>query len=435
MSLSATTKHFRSVEDLVAQRDRVFGKGAPLFYSEPLHLVRGEGVWLFDNQNRPYLDMYNNIPVVGHCNSRVVEAMSRQAALHSTHTRYLDENILDFAENLLNLHHDQISSVIFACSGTEANEIAMQMARIATGGRGFICTDAAYHGNSQLVSSLTRAPHRGRTDIHSIPFPQCYRPPHLGLSESELEDFYVAEVQSAIDDFAKDGVPFAGMLMCPILANEGLPTIPSDFFRRSADLVRAAGGLVIMDEVQAGYCRSGHWWGYQRAGVIPDIVTMGKPMGNGFPLSACAARPDLVELFRDRVRYFNTFAGSPTQAVVGQAVLDEIKSRDLLAHVNDVGEYLVRSLRDLTDSVDQVGEVRGCGLFVGLEWVSNRENKEPDRLGAIKIVDGLKERGILVSNAGPFGNVLKLRPPLVFERQHADLFLEAFEQTMEENYV
>jgi 4-aminobutyrate aminotransferase-like enzyme len=421
-----STSTVTGTDDLVARRDRLFGKGAPLFYTTPLHLVRGDGVWMFDAEGRRYLDMYNNIPVVGHCNPNVVEAMSRQAATHTTHTRYLDTTVLDYAEHLLGLHHEQIDNIIFACSGTEANEIAMQMARMATGGRGFICTDATYHGNSALVGSLTRAPRRGRPDVHAIPFPQRYRPLHEGLTDDELCDAYLAEVQSAIDDFAADGVPFAGMLLCSILANEGLPDVPAGFVRRAAELVRASGGLVIMDEVQAGFCRSGRWWGYEVMDVVPDIVTMGKPMGNGIPLSACAARSDLVEVFRARTRYFNTFAGSPLQASAGHAVLHEIESRHLLRQVNEVGTYLVDELRKLTETVDQVGDVRGCGLFVGIEWVTDRESKEPDWMGAIDIANRLKDRGMLLSNAGAFGNVLKVRPPLVFEREHADLFLEAF---------
>lgn len=433
--MSSTTEQRTSVADLVSRRDRVFGKGAPLFYSQPLHLVRGEGVWLFDSDSRRYLDLYNNIPVVGHCNPRVVDALSRQAATHNTHTRYLDEHVLDFAEELLGLHHDQIDNVIFACSGTEANEIAMRMARMATGGRGFICTDAAYHGNSQLVGSLTRAPLRGRADVHAIPFPQHYRALHEGLSDLELGEAYLSEVQAAIDDFAAEGVPLAGMLMCSILANEGLPTMPSGFLQRASEMVRAAGGVVIMDEVQAGYCRSGRWWGYELMGVVPDIVTMGKPMGNGVPLAACAARSDLVEVFRARTRYFNTFAGSPLQAAAGLAVLEEIQSCELLEQVNDVGDHLVRSLRDMTASVDQVGDVRACGLFVGIEWVVDRESKEPDWMGAIEIVNRLKEKGMLLSNAGAFGNVLKVRPPLVFERQHADMFLDAFAETLRDLHV
>ncbi|MFM8312462.1 MAG: aminotransferase class III-fold pyridoxal phosphate-dependent enzyme, partial [Ilumatobacteraceae bacterium] len=233
-----------------------------------------------------------------------------------------------------------------------------------------------------------------------------------------------------IDDFAAEGTPLAGVIFCSILANEGLPDVPGDFLPRAAQMVRDAGGVVIMDEVQSGFCRSGRWWGYETMGVVPDIVTMGKPMGNGIPVAACAARADLVELFRSRTRYFNTFAGSPLQAAAGMAVLDEIEGRRLLDQVNDVGGRLLQSLRELCADVAPAGDVRGCGLFIGIEWVKDRETKEPDLDGAVRMVNLLRDRGMLLSNAGAHSNVLKIRPPLVFEQQHADVFLEAFEAAL-----
>ncbi|MEN9505364.1 MAG: hypothetical protein RI958_1290 [Actinomycetota bacterium] len=415
-----------TAETLRSRRDAVFGAGAPLFYSSPVHLVRGDGAWLYDAGGRRYLDLYNNIPVVGHANRRVAAAMSTQAAQHNTHSRYLDDTIVTYAERLLELHHDDISSIVFACTGTEANEIAMQMARIATGGRGFICTDATYHGNSALVGSLTRAPRRGRPDVHAIPVPQRYRPIEQGLSDEELCDRHLDEVRSAIDDFAAAGVPLAGIVLCSILANEGVPDVPAGFLRRAADLVRAAGGMVIMDEVQAGFCRTGTWWGYEYMGVVPDIVTMGKPMGNGYPLAACAARRELVEGFRRATRYFNTFAASPVHGAVGSAVLDELHDRDIAAQVNDVGGYLLRELRAMADDVEAIGDVRGAGLFIAIDWVTDRETGTPDRAGAASVAEALRERGILLSNAGPDGNIVKVRPPLILERAQADLFLEEF---------
>lgn len=417
---------------LLERRQAVFGAGAPLFYDPPLHLVRGEGVWLHDVDGRRYLDLYNNIPVVGHCNQRVVDAMARQAATHTTHSRYLDETIVEYAERLLALHDPCIDRIVFACTGTEANEIAMQMARMATGGSGFICTDATYHGNSALVSALTRAPRRGRPDVHAIPFPQTYRPIAEGLSEAELCEAYLAEVEMAIADFAAEGVPLAGMILCSILANEGLPDVPAGFLPKAAEMVRAAGGLVIMDEVQAGFCRSGRWWGYELMGVVPDIVTMGKPMGNGLPLAACAARAELVDVFRARTRYFNTFAATPVHGAVGMAVLDELDERSIATQVTDVGGYLLDGLRRLTADAPQVGDVRGCGLFLGVEWVTDRESKRPDWKGSVQVANRLKDHGVLLSNAGAFGNVLKVRPPLVLEREHADVFLDAFRTTLEE---
>jgi 4-aminobutyrate aminotransferase-like enzyme len=412
--------------DIAARRDRLFGTPTPLFYDHPVHLVRGEGAWLFDADGRRYVDLYNNIPVVGHCNRRVVEALAHQAATLNTHSRYLDELILDYAERLLGLHADGIERVVFTCTGTEANEVAMQMARIATGGRGFICTDAAYHGHSDLVGMLTSAPHRGRPDVHAIPFPDAYRPIEQGLSEEALCNRYLAELRAAIDDFAAAGVPLAGALFCSILANEGLPDIPAGFMARAAAMVREAGGVVILDEVQAGFCRTGDWWGYEGAGVVPDIVTMGKPIGNGLPLGACAARADLVDAFRARTQYFNTFAASPVHGVVGLAVLAELEERQLAEHAATLGAYLKAELEGIAASHERIGAVRQRGLFLGVEWVEDRESRRPDADGAKAICNDLKDRGFLVSYAGAHNNQVKIRPPLVLDRAQADLFLEAF---------
>ncbi len=417
---------------LFERRTAVFGRGAPQFYERPLHLVRGEGVWLYDAEGRRYLDLYNNIPVVGHCNPRVVEAMSRQAATHTTHSRYLDEEIVIYAERLLGLLDSSIEQVVFTCTGSEANDVAMQMAMMATGGSGFICTDATYHGNTALVARLTRAPRRGRPDVHAVPFPQRYRPIVEGLDEAALCDAYVAEVQEAVDDFASAGVPLAGIVLCSLFANEGLPDVPHGFVQRACEVVRRAGGVVIMDEVQSGFCRSGRWWGYELLGVTPDIVTMGKPMGNGLPMGACAARADLVAGFRRQTRYFNTFAATPVHGAVGAAVLDELERWSMPDHAADVGEHLLSGLRSLAADAAHVGDVRGHGLFLGVEWVTDRESKQPDPRGAAAVANRLRERGILLSNAGAHGNVLKVRPPLVIEREHADLFLSAFGSTLEE---
>ena len=418
--------------DLLARRDRLLGEGAPLFYEEPVHIVRGEGVMLYDSDGRQYVDMYNNVPCVGHAHPRVVQAMTDQAGTLNVHSRYLHEGILDYAERLLSVHHDSLTSAVFACSGTEANEVALRMAREATGGRGIICTDSAYHGNSAEVGKLTRAALSNRTDpeIRSIPFPQRYRPLRDGLSGLELTELYLAEVSAQIEDFAANDIPFAGMLVCPLLANEGLPDIPEAFMARAADIVRAAGGLFITDEVQSGFCRTGSWWGYEVMGFVPDIVTMGKPMGNGLPLAGVAARKELVDNYRKQTGYFNTFASSPLQAAVGMAVLEVIESEGLRESVAEVGDYMRRELRQLQAECEPMGDVRGYGLFIGLEWVSNREARTADREGAARIADLMKDKGFLISNAGALRNVLKIRPPLVFQRTHADSFLTAFAETV-----
>jgi len=421
-----------STESLIARRERILGVGAPLFYERPLHIVRGEGVFLFDADGGRYLDMYNNVPCVGHANPHVVEAMQRQAATLNVHSRYLHEGVIDYAERLVAKHDDSLERVVFTCTGTEANEVAIGMARLATGGRGIICTDRAYHGNSTLVSKLTWAGGRSDPEIRSVRFPQTFRPMEEGLSEAELADRYLADVEAAIASFAAEGVPLAGMLVCPLLANEGLPDIPEGYMARAAAMVRDAGGLFIADEVQAGFCRSGRFWGYETAGLVPDIATLGKPMGNGLPLAGVVARGDLVDTFRKRSGYFNTFAASPLQAAVGSAVLDVIETEKLEQRAAEVGSYLRDCLAKI--KCEAMGDVRGHGLFIGLDWVSDRKTKEPDPEGSIRVVNRLKDKGVLTSNAGALFNVVKLRPPLVFGREHADLFLNAFEDTVRELY-
>jgi 4-aminobutyrate aminotransferase-like enzyme len=424
-----------SSETLFERRERLLGAGAPLFYREPVHIVRGEGAWLYDASGRRYLDMYNNVPCVGHAHPHVVEAMNHQAATLNVHSRYLHEGILDYAERLMGLHAEPLSSVVFTCTGTEASEVAMLMARAATGGRGIISTDACYHGNSAEVRKLSASRWPAEDPaFRAIPFPQEYRPLQEGVHGAALTDLYLAEVQAAIDGFERDNVPFAGMFVCSILANEGLPDIPPGFMPRAAELVRRAGGLFIADEVQAGFCRTGHWWGYEVMDFVPDIVTMGKPMGSGLPLAAVAANSELVDSFRREARYFNTFASSPLQAAVGMAVLDVIENEHLRSSVAEVGAYLQRALKELEPNWEPIGDVRGHGLFIGLEWVSDRAAKTPDRKGAIDVVNRLKDKGFLISNAGALGNVLKIRPPLVFNKEHADLFLTAFEETLHERY-
>jgi 4-aminobutyrate aminotransferase-like enzyme len=418
--------------DLVARRERFLGAGAPLFYEQPVHIVRGEGVWLFDPDGRRYMDLYNNVPCVGHGHPHVVAAIERQLATLNVHSRYLHQGIVDYAERLTGKLSDPLDCAVFACTGTEANEIALAMARLATGGLGIVCTDAAYHGNSAEVAKLTFARSGADPAVRAIPFPQRYRPITDGATEVELSALYVDRVRSAIDDLAASEVGFAGMLVCPILANEGLPDIPAGFMAAAADLVRERGGLFIADEVQAGFCRTGRWWGHEVTDFTPDIVTLGKPMGNGVPLSAAVARRELVEGFRKAKRYFNTFASSPLQAAAGMAVLDVIEREDLRHRAAEVGAYLRQALSGLQSGCEPMAEVRGHGLFIGIEWVSDREARTPDRKGAVTVANRLKDKGFLISNAGARGNVLKIRPPLVFERTHADLFLTAFEETLRE---
>ncbi len=403
---------------LLNRRKNIFGQGSPLFYSEPLHIVRGSGVSLYDAKGKEYIDMYNNVPCVGHCHPHVVEAIQNEVATLNVHNRYLHSSILEYGERLIEKHTGSFECVVFACTGTEANEIALQMARHATGGQGFICTDAGYHGNSYEVRRLSR-PSSDDKIFRSIPFPELYRCP-----QNNPLSYYLAQLEEAIEGFRKDEIPLAGMLICPICANEGLPNIPKGFMSQAAKVVHAAGGLVIADEVQSGLCRTGSWWGYEKEKFLPDIVSMGKPLGAGVPLSAVVSNRSNVELFRRKTRYFNTFASSPLQAAAGNAVLDVLESEDLCGRSESVGEGMLDRLRELLNDNPSVGDVRGKGLFVAIEWVKDRTSKEPDRSGALNVVEALKKESYLIGAAGKFGNVLKLRPPLVFDKENAREFLE-----------
>ncbi|MEX2480662.1 MAG: aspartate aminotransferase family protein [Gammaproteobacteria bacterium] len=419
---------------LLARRERLLGAGSPLFYDEPLHIVRGEGVWLYDAGGRRYLDCYNNVPHVGHCHPVVVEALSRQAATLNIHTRYLHETILDYSERLLATFDDSLDKILYVCTGSEANDQALRIARHATGGQGIICTNLTYHGNTTAVDAISPLFYGKATpqpDVRTIPYPDSYRPPD-GRSGAALADFYVDAVAAAIDSFQSAGVRFAGMIVCSIFANEGLPDVPPGFLNRAVELVHAAGGLFIADEVQAGFGRSGRMWGHQLMGFTPDIVTMGKPMGNGHPIAALVARGDLIEQFRRDVMYFNTFGGNPVSCAVAGAVLDVMECDGLIEHARDIGDYVRARFQGLAERHPLIGDIRGHGLWIGVELVRDRANKTPATEETRRIVNRMKERGILMNRIGEFDNVLKMRPPLPFAREHADLLIETIDDVMGE---
>jgi 4-aminobutyrate aminotransferase-like enzyme len=423
-----------STAELQARRDRALGRGAPLFYTQPLELVRGEGVHVFDTHGTRYVDLYNNVPCVGHANPRVAEAMRRQQLTLNVHSRYLHNDIVEFAERLTALHGPAVESVVFSCSGTEANDVAIRMARVATGRRGIVCSSHNYHGSSELINGLARAATDPAAfpEVRTFPFPDTYRPIQAGLSETQLADLYLAELDRSIDSLQHSGTGLAAMLICPLLANEGVPTVPSDFFGRAVAMVHDAGGLVISDEVQAGYGRTGDWWGYQHAGFQPDVVVTGKPMGNGLPIAATAASRVLVEQFRDATRYFNTFASSPLQAAVGLAVLDEIEQRELLLNAAELGTRLMSELTSRAQGCDWIGDVRGRGLFVGIDVVADPTSREPDAGRALDVVNRLKDKGYLTSTDGAYDNMVKIRPPLVIAPEHIAGFLTAFDDVCED---
>ncbi|MGI9204579.1 MAG: aspartate aminotransferase family protein [Woeseiaceae bacterium] len=420
------------IRTILARRERLLGPGNPLFYDKPLHLVRGEGVWLYDADDRRYLDCYNNVPCVGHCHPDVVGALCDQAGRLNTHTRYLHENILDYAEKLLAKFDDSLDRVAFACTGSEANDLALRIARVNSGGDGFICTNATYHGNTTAVAQLSSIfePVGGYGEnIRMVPWPDSYRTLN-DLDGDALADAYADEVQRAIESFAAAGIKFAGMLVCPIFANEGLPNIPAGYMEKAIGHVRAAGGLYIADEVQSGFGRTGTWWGHTWSNVIPDIVTLGKPMGAGHPVSGVVARGELLDNYRRHEMYFNTFGGNPVSCAVGHAVIDVIDNEGLVDNAARVGDYVLTEFKKLQAKHDIVGDVRGSGLFFGIDLVSDRTTKTPAAAAAKKVVNSMRDNGVLMSKIGEHDNVLKLRPPLCFSKDNADLMIATLDEVL-----
>ena len=403
---------------------------SPLFYKEPIYLEKGEGVWLYDKAGKKYLDVYNNVPVAGHCHPRIIASLTDQASKLNVHSRYISDVVVDYSEKLVSLHSDNLSKLQMACSGTEAVEIAIKMARIHTGGQGIICSNATYHGNSHEIFRMTIGPFE--PEFRRVTYPESYRPIKEGLSQEELCTLYLKEVEKQIEGFSQDGIKFAGLIFCSLFANEGLPDFPKDYLTKVSKLVRDSGGVLILDEVQAGFGRTGTWWGYQLSNVSPDIAVMGKPMGSGLPVSGVIATGEISNTFHEKAFYFNTTAATPLQAAVAGTVIDIIQDEGLIENAEKIGGYLKTELLKIKDDFDYLGDVRGPGLFIGLDIVDNKEDKNPDREKAIEIVEILKNKGVLISNAGQYRNVLKLRPPLVFDLDNANLLLETLNQVFRE---
>ncbi len=418
---------------LLERRYRVLGRHSPLFYERPLHLVRGEGVWVFDADGKRYLDAYNNVPHVGHCHPHVVEALHRQASTLNTHTRYLDEAVVNYAEKLLATFDPSLANVMFVCTGSEANELALRMARECTGNQGIISTAFAYHGNTAAVSQISTLftpPEKRGPFVRAIPVFDPYRDRN-GRSDEALSDAYAADVSHAIEEFESQGVKLAGLLLCTAFSSEGLPMVPAGYLRKAAKIVHDAGGLLIADEVQGGFGRFGtHMWGHAALGALPDIVTMGKPMGNGHPLAGVVARADLVETFASRNMYFNTFGGNPVSAAVGMAVLEVIDREQLLANARSVGGYVIERLRGLQTKLSLIGDVRGNGMFFAVEMVADQKTKAPAAAPTKRIVNAMRDRGVLISRIGMHDNILKIRPPMPFTREHADLLIATLDDVI-----
>ena len=408
---------------ILARRRRVLSPTYRLFYEEPLQIVRAEDVWMYDEHGRRYLDAYNNVPVVGHCRPEVVEAMVRQARTLNTHTRYLAEQPLELAEELLATLPGELGSVVFTCTGSEANDLAARTAKTVTGGNGFIITDFAYHGGTELLTGMS--PEEGNPLGPGV---YAVAPP---LGEHAAASFG-ARVGECITRMRADGVRLAALLVDTAFASDGIATHPPGCLAEAARHVHAAGGLVIADEVQPGFGRLGEsMWGFERHGVTPDLVTMGKPMGNGHPIAAVVARRDVFAGFSRQRHYFNTFGGNSVSCAVALAVLKVIRTEGLIENARRSGGHLLSKLRSLAQRCAVISEVRGAGLFIGVELGANPATGLAGSAEARRVVNGMRARGVLLGTSGRNGDVLKIRPPLTFAPGHADLLLDVLEKTLQ----
>jgi 4-aminobutyrate aminotransferase-like enzyme len=413
--LDATTR------SLVERRARLLGPAYRLFYKQPVEISRGKGVFLYDGNGNEYLDAYNNVVSVGHSNPRVVEAVHRQMQTLCTHSRYIQEGILKYANDLLSTFGGRVGATghtMFTCTGSEANDLALRIAKHFTGKRGIIVTSEAYHGNSDLTASFS--PSLGKyaslgTWVRCVPAPDGYR-----VRVKEMGHWLADQVVAQIDDLKRHGDGLAAFIVDPIFSSDGIFAHPTGVLGPVAQVVRKAGGVFIADEVQAGFARTGEtFWGYQRHGVDPDIVSMGKPMGNGFPVAGIAVAPEVIERFGNDIRYFNTFGGNTVAIAAAQATLEVIREDNLLENADIVGQFMRAGLKDIGSRHERIGDVRGAGLYVGVELIKGHGSREPDADAANVIVNALRERRVLISATGPNGNILKIRPALVFSKENA----------------
>ncbi len=420
----------RSTDQLLEDRVRLMGPNVATFYDDPVHFVKGEGVWLWDADGNKYLDCYNNVPHVGHCNPRVVDAICRQASMLNTHTRYLHDAILDYLEQLTATMDASLNTGILTCTGSEANDIALRMAEGVTGKRGIIATDATYHGNTALVSQLSQSnrPSVGfglEQYFRFVPAPDSYRHPDPDGSRFALA------IEEQIQTLETSGVGFAALMICPYFLNEGFPDHPNNWLQPAADTVRRAGGVLICDEVQSGFGRIGsHFWAHQKMGVVPDIMTLGKPMANGHPVGCVVSGQDMIKTFRTGYRYFNTFGGNPVSCAAAIAVLEEINDKQLVHNALYVGDYARQRLEDLKSRYDCVGDTRGSGLIFGAEMVLDRQTKTPASEFTDRVINAMRHRGIILSKLGRHKNTLKIRPPMSFSIENAQLLFDTLDDVL-----
>ncbi len=417
-----------STADLLARRNRTIGPYSPLFYREPLQFVAAKGVWFTEASGDRYLDGYNNVPHVGHANERVVRALADQAATLNVHTRYLNDRVIDYSERLLATFADDLDRVFFGNSGSEANELALRISRQLTGATGVIVSDYSYHGTTIALAEMTTGLETREplgAHVRAIRIPDLDRD---SRPEADVLAATLSEVDAAIASLQEAGFGVAACLFDPLFSTEGMPRVPEGLLPEIASRVRVAGGLVIADEVQSGFGRTeSHMWGHELAALSPDLVTMGKPMGNGHPMSAVVTSEPVLDAFGSRNEFFNTFAGNPVSAAVGEAVLLEMEEHGMMARARSLGRTARAHLDGVADSYDFVRAAKGTGMFLGLDFAVDGA---PAPELAARVVEEMKARKVLISRIGRDQSVLKVRPPLAFGEAELPILLDALDASL-----
>lgn len=408
-------------QGVVARRLANLGAASVLFYRDPIEMVSAQGAWMTAADGTRYLDFYNNVPSVGHSHPVVTQAVTDQIATLNTNTRYVVGVVDDYIETLKTRLPDALSNVMLTCSGSEANDLALRIVFAATGKRGVIVTQTAYHGNTALVTDVSpSAMKRGAPPnwVETVPAPgrEAYG--------DDIAGGFARAVQDAMARLDARGHGTAALLVDSIFSSDGVFADPAGFLRPAAEAVQAAGGLMIADEVQPGFARTGAaFWGFERHGVAPDIITMGKPMGNGFPMAGLAVRPTHLADFCATTGYFNTFGGNPVAAAAGHAVLRVIEEERLQHNAHTVGAQLLDGLRSIAAGHDRIAQVRGAGLFLGVDL---GDADTPDAPFTTQVIDRMRAQSVLIGAAGRYGATLKLRPPLCLTSAEATQFLDRF---------
>lgn len=425
-----------SSKEIVALRDVRLARSQRAYYRVPPNLVRAKGVWMYDEFGRAYLDTINNVTHVGHSNPRITRAATRQLSKLNTNSRFVYAGLAQYADRLVATLPSPLEVVFFVCTGSEANDLALRISRQVTGHQDVVILDGAYHGNTTAVMEISPNRYKGPggrgkpLTTHELETPNLYRGSYR-YNDARAGEHYAADASTVFNDLASNDTKPAAFIAESFMGTAGNIVLPDGYLSRVFESARDQGAMCISDEVQVGAARFGnHYWGFQDQGVVPDIVTMGKPIGNGHPMAAVVTTREIAQAFDDGVKYFNTFAGNPVSCAIGMEVLQIIEDENLQENARDVGAYLLAALTDLKSKHDLIGDVRGKGLYMGIELVRDRVSQEPAKEEAMWICEELLNHGVISYPTGVYDNVLKVKPPMVFDKSHADYFVEALDRVL-----